>query len=170
MLKFDNLEQALKSFGKIVITQSRANLSRDKSNTTKKLYRSLGYNSKVSANSFEFSFEMEHYGQYQDLGVSGKKKKYDTPFRFTKQPPAEVFEKWAKQKGIVPRDKKGRYMSYQSFGFLVAKAKLRDGIKPTRFFSKPFEKHYQKIEMQMETYFSIDLEEFIRYTTKDILK
>ena len=51
MLKYTNLEDALKRFGKVVITQSRANLTRD-SNVTKKLYRSLAYNTRVGKKFF----------------------------------------------------------------------------------------------------------------------
>lgn len=170
MLRFGNLEEALKRFGKVVISQSRTNLTKGKNNASKQLYRSLSYNAKVMQNSFEFGFEMEYYGQFQDQGVSGTKKKYDTPFKFKKQPPSDVFVRWAKQKGIKPRNKNGTFMSYDTFGYLVARKKLTEGIKPTRFFSKPFEKHYPTLENEMEKYFSIDIEEFIKYATKDILK
>ena len=170
MLKYTNLEDALKRFGKVVITQSRANLTRDDSNVTKKLYRSLAYNTRVGNNSFEFDFEMEQYGQFQDLGVSGTKKKYDTPYQFKKMPPSNVFVRWAKDKGIKPRNKDGRFMSYDTFGYLVARKKLEEGIKPKRFFSKHFEKHYPILEQTMGEYFAIDLEEFLRFTTKDIFK
>lgn len=171
MLEFTNLDEQLKKFGKIVITQSRANLTRGKNNATKKLYRSLGYKSRTSGNSFEFEFEMEDYGQFQDLGVSGKRVKYDTPYSFKRIPPSEVFAQWAKTKGIKPREKKtGRFMSYETFGFLVARKKLEEGLKPLRFFSRPFEKHYPKIEKDMADYFAVDLEEFLRFTTKNIFK
>lgn len=171
MLEFNNLDAKLKQFGKIVITQSRANLTRGKNNATKKLYRSLSYSSRASSNSFEFEIEMEDYGMYQDRGVSGKRVKYDTPYAFKKMPPSKVFQQWAKVKGIKPRDKKtGRFMSFETFGFLVARKKFEEGLKPLRFFSRPFERHYPKIEKEMAEYFAVDLEEFLKFTTKNIFK
>ena len=146
MLDFRHLDEAFRKFGRVVITQSRANLSRQKHNDTKVLYKSLGYSSRASKRSFEFDFRMEYYGMFLDQGVNGKVKKWGSPYTFKRQPPAEVFEKWAKRKGIKPRDRKtGKFISYKSLSYLIARAKLRDGQKPTHFFSKPSERHYNKL-------------------------
>ena len=92
MLK--NVQQELNRFAKYVITQSKANLTRGKKNSSKALYNSLDYDLKVSPNSFSMSFLMEDYGVFQDKGVSGIKKKYNTPYSYTnKMPPPSKMDK-----------------------------------------------------------------------------
>ena len=54
MLK--NVQQELNRFAKYVITQSKANLTRGKKNSSKTLYNSLDYDLNVSPNSFSLSF------------------------------------------------------------------------------------------------------------------
>ena len=86
-MQLKSLNDVLNKFGKYVIQQSRSNLTRGKKNVDKKLYNSLDYKIKKKPLSIEFS--MESYGQFQDKGVSGTIKKYNTPYKFTtKQPPS----------------------------------------------------------------------------------
>jgi hypothetical protein len=102
--------KALNNFAKYVIQQSRTNLTKGKKNVTSDLYGSLGYDLKTHPNSFSLEFYMLDYGEFQDKGVSGTKRKYNTIYNTqTKRPPAEVFSKWAKAKGIRLRDEKGRF-------------------------------------------------------------
>ena len=72
--------QALNTFKKFVIQQSRSRLTKGRKNVNKKLYNSIDGDVKVSANSISLSFYLEDYGVFQDKGVSGTKKKYNTPF------------------------------------------------------------------------------------------
>ena len=78
----DNTEDILNGFAKRVIQQSRTRLTKGKKNSSKELYNSLKYDLKTSANAFILNFFMEEYGIYQDKGVSGTKKKYNTPFSY----------------------------------------------------------------------------------------
>ena len=87
-MELKQTREILNRFAKYVIQQARTNLSRGNKNSSKKLYDSLDYQIKVSDNSFGIEFLMEEYGAYQDQGVSGKKRKFDTPFSFkSKMPP-----------------------------------------------------------------------------------
>ena len=79
MSRQENIEATLDKFARYVVQQARSNLTRQKRNTSKRLYESLGYDLRVSSNSFSLSFKMEEYGDYLDKGVSGTKKKYNTP-------------------------------------------------------------------------------------------
>ena len=77
MSREKRIQQVMDAFGKKVVQQSRSNLTRKKKSSTKTLYNSLGYNLEVfKSGNFSLSFEMEEYGNFQDLGVSGTKKKY----------------------------------------------------------------------------------------------
>jgi len=111
MLK--NVQQELNRFAKYVIQQSRTNLTKGKKNSSKALYNSLDYNLNVSPNSFSMSFIMEDYGIFQDKGVSGIKKKYDTPFSYKdKMPPPSKMDKWIVRKGLKGiRGKDGKFIS-----------------------------------------------------------
>lgn len=162
-----NVEDELNAFRKHVITEARKNLTRNKKNASKTLYNDMNSFLKVSKNSFELGFEMPIYGQFQDQGVSGKKKKYDTPFSYkTKQPPSQVFEAWIKRKGIKGRDKRGRFITNKSLSYLIARSVFNNGIKPSLFFTRPFELAYKRLGDDVIQAFGLDIDEFLEYTLK----
>ena len=66
--KAENTKFALDKFGKYLVQQSRANLTKQKKNVTKKLYNSIAYEAKVNPRSIEFDFLMEEYGEWVDKG------------------------------------------------------------------------------------------------------
>lgn len=162
----NNLEQALNKFGKDVVQQSRSRLSKSKSNSSKGLYDSLGYDLNVSKNSFSLSFEMEDYGKFVDQGVSGKDKKYNTPFSYgTKAPPPTVFKDWSKNRGIKPRDKKtGKFITDKSFGFIMSRHIFSKGIEPKKFFKTSFEQQFKKLPDDIVKAFNLDLDNFLDFT------
>lgn len=161
-----SIKDTLNTFGRRVQQQARANLTRGNHKASGELYKATKYELSVSPNSFTLRFDMPEYWQYQDQGVSGTQKKYNTPFKYTtKKPPAKVFEGWAKQKGIKPRDKNGRFRSYRSFGFAVANSIFRRGIKPTKFFSKPFENEFEKLPSELVEAYSLEINNLLKFTT-----
>ena len=152
----------LNKFAKYVIKQARTNLTKDKKNSSKKLYDSLDYKLKLGQNSFGIEFIMEEYSAYQDQGVGGKKRKFDTPFSFTnKMPPSSSLDKWGVRKGIAPRDKQGKFIPRKSLNFLIARSIFMKGIKPSMFFTKPFEKAFDNLPPELTTAFAIDIENSI---------
>lgn len=162
-----NVEDELNAFRKHVITEARKNLTRNKKNASKTLYNDMNSFLKVSKNSFELGFEMPIYGQFQDQGVSGIKKKYDTPFSYKKKmPPLDVFEAWIKRKGIKGRDKRGRFITNKSLSYLIARSVFNNGIKPSLFFTRPFELAYKRLGDDIIQAFGLDIDEFLKYTLK----
>lgn len=162
-----NVEDELNAFRKHVITEARKNLTRNKKNASKTLYNDMNSFLKVSKNSFELGFEMPIYGQFQDQGVSGVKKKYDTPFSYKKKmPPLDVFEAWIKRKGIKGRDKRGRFITNKSLSYLIARSVFNNGIKPSLFFTRPFELAYKRLGDDVIQAFGLDIDEFLEYTLK----
>ena len=158
----ENVGKELNLFGKYVVSQSRANLTRGKKNASKDLWNSLKYNVKVSKNSFELSFLMEEYGLYQDKGVSGVKKKYNTPYSYKdKMPPPRKLDKWIVRKGIAPRDKNGKFMSRKTLQFLIARSIFTKGIKPSLFFTKPFNKAFKNLDKDLVDAFRLDVEKLM---------
>lgn len=165
MLK--NVQQELNRFAKYVIQQSRTNLTKGKKNSSKKLYNSLDYDLNVSPNSFSMSFLMEDYGIFQDKGVSGIKKKYNTPYSYTnKMPPPSKMDKWIVRKGLKGvRGKDGKFISRKSLQFMIARSIYNNGIKPSLFFTKPFEKAFKNLDKDIIKAYQLDVEELLKFTT-----
>ena len=152
-------KMVLNTFAKYVIQQSRSNLTKQKKNASKALYDSLDYKIIHTSNDIKLLFEMLDYGQYQDQGVSGTKKKYNTPFSYTnKRPPAKAFDKWTIRKGIAPRSSGGKFEKRKGLNFAIAKTVFEQGIRPSMFFTKPFEKRFQPMLVEFEQAFGRDFE------------
>jgi len=165
MLK--NVQQELNRFAKYVIQQSRTNLTKGKKNSSKALYNSLDYDINVSPNSFSLSFLMEDYGVFQDKGVSGIKKKYNTPYSYTnKMPPPSKMDKWIVRKGLKGvRGKDGKFISRKSLQFMIARSIYNRGIKPSLFFTKPFKKAFTNLDKDIIKAYQLDVEELLKFTT-----
>ena len=165
MLK--NVQQELNRFAKYVIQQSRTNLTKGKKNSSKTLYNSLDYDINVSPNSFSLSFLMEDYGVFQDKGVSGIKKKYNTPYSYTnKMPPPSKMDKWIVRKGLKGvRGKDGKFISRKSLQFMIARSIYNNGIKPSLFFTKPFKKAFTNLNKDIIKAYQLDVEELLKFTT-----
>ncbi len=162
-MQLKETREALNKFGKFVIQQARTRLTKSKKNVSKKLYNSLDYNINATSDSISVVFEMEDYGKFQDLGVSGKKTKYNTPYSYkSKMPPAKAFSQWVVRKGLDGvRDKKGRFIKRKSMQYLIARSIYERGIKPSMFFTKPFNQAYEKLPAELQENFVKDIEKII---------
>ena len=165
----NNVKDSLNKFAKYVVQQSRSNLTKGKKNVSKSLYDSIDYDLTVSPNSFSLSFIMDEYGMYQDKGVSGTEKKYNTPFKYTnKMPPIKPLADWAKFKNIRLRDAKGKFAkgNYKTIGFLISRSIYRKGIKPSLFFTKPFERSFKNLPDEVVKAFALEIENLLDFSTK----
>lgn len=164
MLKKET-EKYLNDFAKYVIQQSRSNLTKGDKNVNKNLYNSLDKEIEVGANSFRLAFLMEDYGKFQDKGVSGTERKYNTPFSYkSKRPPLKPITDWVKNRRFQFKQKDGKFMSYQSTAFLVRNSIFKKGIKPSLFFTKPFEKAFERLPDELVEAYGLDVEQFLEYT------
>ena len=174
MARKELLDSVLTKFAKFVIQQSRTNLTKGKHNFDKTLYNSLSYNLSVGENSFSLSFDMEDYGQFQDLGVKGaggtrkttsafnrrnnkgkiwKQKAPDSPFQFkNKKPPISAFKQWAESKGLNP--------------YAVRESVYRQGIPATKFFSTPFRLGFNKLPSEIVEAFRLTQDDLKAFTRK----
>ena len=161
MLNKEETQKQLDKFRKYVIQQAKSNLSKSKKNSSKKLYDSINGVSKVNPNSISLYFEMFDYGVFQDKGVSGLKKKHNTPYSFKKGVASRQMlanlDKWIVRKGIAPRDAKGRLMNRQGLKFAIAKSIFNKGIKASLFFTKPFEKAYKNLPNELISAYGLDI-------------
>ena len=166
----ENVQQILDEFKANLISEAKRNLSAQ--NTSGRLKDSLKGYVKESKNSIQVSFEMEDYGFYQDRGVRGKKggKSLDGYKYTNKMPPPKAFDKWTVRKGIAPRDKEGRFIKRKSLNFLIARSIFNKGIKPTLFFTRPFEKYFKRLPDEMIEKYGLDMEKLFDQITDENFK
>ncbi len=166
----------LNEFAKAVIENAQDNLSKGSKNVSKELSDSLDSNLSVGENSFSMDFIMNAYGIFQDRGVKGTKSgksldgfKYKTSSNLIGvEAKTGALAKWAKSKGMQPRDKKGRFGSYKTMGFILANSIKKKGIKPSLFFTKPFEQAFNELPNELVEAFDLDIDTFLDFTLKDI--
>ncbi len=171
------VEACIKRFRDYVIQQSRSNLSKTGHNNSKSLYNSLK-GEVVTENGYTIvGFQMADYGTFVDLGVKGKtssNKAPDSPYKFgsgtgKKGGLTKGINQWVKQKGFQFRNKQGKFLSYDSTAYLITRSIFHKGIKPSLFFTKPFEAGYKKyIDVDLMKAFGQDIETIIDYNLKDL--
>ena len=166
----ENVQEILNDFKANVIREAKKNLSAQ--STSGKLKNSLKGYVKESKNSIQVSFEMQDYGFFQDRGVKGKKSgKSLDGYKYTnKMPPPKAFDKWAVRKGIAPRDKNGKFIKRKSLNFLIARSIFNKGIKPTLFFTKPFEKYYKRLPKELTEKYALDMVNLFNTITEENFK
>lgn len=177
-----NVQEELDKFKDYVVQQSKSNLTRLKKNSSKNLYNSIKGEAKAMPNSFYLSFDLGEYGAYVDKGVKGAdpsqvspnakvkgQQAPNSPYSFkTKKPPSDLIAKWAQRKNLRLRNKKGQYIkgSYKAIGFITAKNIWARGIKPSLFFTKPFQKYFEKLPQELIVKYGLDVEELFKHTIK----
>jgi hypothetical protein len=170
MLDREYVQKELDSFKKYVIQQSRSNLTKGGKNVNKKLYNSIDGEAISSKNSLRLAFEMEDYGTFQDLGVKGKTssaKAPNSPYKFgsgtgKKGGLTEGINKWVRARRFQFRDRKGKFLSFDSTAFLVTRSIYNKGIKPSFFFTKPFEKAFERLPDDIIEAYGLDVESLIK--------
>ena len=176
MTREQRIEAVLNKFGKYIVQQARANLTRKNRNVSKDLYNSIKWESDASktGESFSASLSMLEYGEYQDKGVRGKVASpintRESPFRFgtgtgQKGGLTKAIQKWVRARRFQFRQENGRFMSYDSTAFLVARSIYRKGIPATFFYSRPFNIAFKKLPAELVEAYALtpdDFKEFLR--------
>lgn len=185
-MKQSEVQQELERFKKSVIKEARKNLTTLKKNHTKSLWNSLQGSVKVMPNSFYVEFEMDLYGRFQDKGVKGKdpskvsanaritgQQAPNSPYKFGSGSASgkwgefvSKIEKWAQNKNIRLRDDKGKFKkgSYKTIAQIIAGNIYNRGIKPSLFFTTPFEAAYNRLPDELIEKFGLDASELFMYT------
>jgi hypothetical protein len=181
MLKLEKVNKTIQMFRDYVIKESKDNLKRTGHNNTSALANSIK-GEIVTEDGFTIvGFTMANYGAFVDKGVKGKTsstKAPNSPFKFgsgsgQKGGLTAGIKKWVRQKGFQFRSKeegsKGRFLSYDSTAYLITRSIFNKGIKPSLFFTKPFEAGYKKyIDVDLLKAFGQDVETMVDYNLKDI--
>lgn len=169
MLNKDYVQIEIDKFKRYVIAKSKLNLKEQDRNVSSKLYNSIGGESISYKNSIRLAFEMEDYGTFQDLGVKGKRssaKAPNSPYKFgsgtgKKGGLTEGINKWVRARRFQFRDKKGQFLSFESTAFLITRSIYNKGIKPSFFFTKPFEKAFERLPDDIIEAYGLDVESLI---------
>lgn len=168
MLDITNLTIALDNFGNKVIEDAKKNLVDKKKVSSGKLLNSLKNNgSKVTKRAIELNINMTDYGAFIDKGVSGVKKKYDTPYSYTnKMPPPSALDGWIVRKGIAPRTKTGQFLSRKSIQFAISRSIFNNGIKPTHFLTDSVKENFKLLPDIVQKSFLIDATKAVNFIIK----
>ena len=171
------LEKVLNNFASEVISSAKKNLV-DEKKSRGDLYNTLQYDVNVSKNLFLVDFLMEPYGAFVDKGVKGKTSTYPetqtalSKFQYgsgtgPKGGLTKGIQNWLSKKKFQWRDKDtGRFLSYETMSFLIARSIYNKGIKATMFFSKPYEQLIKGLDSKIENAFFLDIENAIILGTK----
>ena len=129
-----------------------------------KLTESIKSEVDVFPNSFSVRFFMNEYGLFRDMGVSGTERKYNTDFSYTRDSknfgPALV--PWVRGT-MRPRDAGGRFKkaNYLGIGIAIANIIKKKGIKPSLFFTKPFERAFKLLPEEVVEGYGLELDKAI---------
>lgn len=167
-----SVRSELDAFGKYVVKQSRANLTRKKKKDTGELYKSIGYDLFVSKTeaSFSLSFKMADYGDFIDKGVKGvasSTKAPNSPYKFgtgsgAKGGLTNGIDQWVSRKRIQFQDRKsGKFMSYKQTAFLIRRSIWFKGIETTNFFSKPLEDAFKRLPDALVEAFGLEVDNIL---------
>jgi len=163
--------KALQKFRDLVVAEAKNELQRLGKDSSGKLRNSIKGEVKEFPNSIGVYFEMEPYGNFQDKGVSGTQRKFDTPYSYkSKMPPPSAFDKWIVKKGIAPRSASGKFQSRKGLQFAIARTIFKQGIKPSLFFTRPFEAAYKTLPDTLIDKYGLDAEQLLNEILDQNLK
>lgn len=165
-------EALLNQFGLDVISEARAKAP----STSGALAGSLDYEIIISGDEIVVNFKSAPYGKFQDQGVQGKdpskikggfQKAPMSPFKFGsgsgKGSLRGSIDKWVVRKGLDGvRDAQGRFIPRKSMVYLISRSIYFTGIRPTLFFTKPFERENKKLRRALEKALMEDYENEIK--------
>ncbi len=175
-MDFKNVDEVLNAYAEYVVDSAKKNLV-DERKSLGDLYKSVSYKYEKSQDLFLLDFLMEDYGTFVDKGVRGKTSTYPetsaalSQFQygsgnFPKGGLRDGIKGWLEKKRFQWRDKKGRFMSYDTMTYLISRSIYNKGLKANLFFTTPFELGLQNLPKQLTDAFSLDIENAIILGTK----
>ena len=179
-LKYDSIENYLKSYGKYIVRQARGILK--KRNSTGKLSKSLKYKIVKSKDGYDIQFLASKYAAFVNKGVSGTRhkryfitkdgKRKLSPFSYKNskghsQPPSSALDKWVVRKGLSPRTKGGQFISRKGLNYIIARSIGRKGIPALSFYTQPLSYSYNVFKKEMVKHFKEDVLKNVKMVSKN---
>ena len=175
-MDFKNVDEVLNAYAEYVVDSAKKNLV-DERKSLGDLYKSVSYKYEKSQDLFLLDFLMEDYGTFVDKGVRGKTSTYPetsaalSQFQygsgnFPKGGLTEGIKGWLEKKRFQWRDKKGRFMSYDTMTYLISRSIYNKGLKANLFFTTPFEFGLRNLPINLKDAFKLDIENAIIFGEK----
>jgi hypothetical protein len=164
----EHTEFALNLFADRVIGGARENLK-----SFSDLAHSLEKVLEKNESGFTLKFLGNDYASYYDQGVKGKESSSrapNSPFQFGTGSYRGAtgqggdwdiaIQRWIRFKGIKLRDEKGKFKKggIKSLSYLIRRDKYLKGIKPSLFFTTPFNIYFLDLADELEEAYAKDIE------------
>ena len=168
MLK--EVENIVKDYADKIVLAAKNNLA-DKELSGGELYNSLKSNVNTTDDDIVVTFSATDYAKFYDEGVQGanpSKMPSGSKIRFNQAPQSQyrfgtgsgkkgglraAIDKWVLTKpGLQEstRDDLGRFIKRKSMVFLISRSIYLTGLKPSYFFTKPFDFYTKNLEKDLE--------------------
>lgn len=167
--------KALDRFVKHVTSRAKANLTNGDRNVSKRLYNSIKGEVTINSERTTVKFFMEKYGDFQDQGVKGKNssaKAPNSPFKFgsgrgKKGGLTESIQKWVEARRFQFKDRKsGKFLSYRATAFLITRSIYSKGLKPTLFFTKPYQAALKNLPQELAKEYGLEVTKLFKESIK----
>lgn len=167
--------KALDRFVKHVTSRAKANLTNGDRNVSKRLYNSIKGEVTINSERTTVKFFMEKYGDFQDQGVKGKNssaKAPNSPFKFGSGRGkagglTDSIQKWVEARRFQFKDRKtGKFMSYRATAFLITRSIYSKGLKPTLFFTKPYQAALKNLPQDLAKEYGLEVKKLFKESIK----
>jgi hypothetical protein len=167
--------KALDRFVKHVTSRAKANLTNGDRNVSKRLYNSIKGEVTINSERTTVKFFMEKYGDFQDQGVKGKNssaKAPNSPFKFGSGRGkagglTDSIQKWVEARRFQFKDRKtGKFMSYRATAFLITRSIYSKGLKPTLFFTKPYQAALKNLPQELAKEYGLEVKKLFKESIK----
>jgi len=167
--------KALDRFVKHVTSRAKANLTNGDRNVSKRLYNSIKGEVTINSERTTVKFFMDKYGDFQDQGVKGKNssaKAPNSPFKFGSGRGkagglTQSIQKWVEARRFQFKDRKsGKFMSYRATAFLITRSIYSKGLKPTLFFTKPYQAALKNLPQELAKEYGLEVKKLFKETIK----
>lgn len=167
--------KALDRFVKHVTSRAKANLTNGDRNVSKRLYNSIKGEVTINSERTTVKFFMEKYGDFQDQGVKGKNssaKAPNSPFKFGSGRGkagglTQSIQKWVEARRFQFKDRKsGKFMSYRATAFLITRSIYSKGLKPTLFFTKPYQAALKNLPQELAKEYGLEVKKLFKESIK----
>ena len=167
--------KALDRFVKHVTSRVKANLTNGDRNVSKRLYNSIKGEVTINSERTTIKFFMEKYGDFQDQGVKGKNssaKAPNSPFKFGSGRGkagglTDSIQKWVEARRFQFKDRKtGKFMSYRATAFLITRSIYSKGLKPTLFFTKPYQAALKNLPQELAKEYGLEVKKLFKESIK----
>lgn len=153
----NDVEKTMRDFAEKVVREAKRKAPKN----SRRLRDSIKYDLTVyESGVFQMEFFMEEYGLFRDAGVSGTRVKYNTRFAYRDKMPSFTRDilPWVKTKRFQFRDSRGRFTSYRTVAYLIARSIKKRGFKPSLFFTRPFERFFADLPDDVVQAYGLELD------------